>query len=51
MRSHPISCLSSDKEQRKNTRLSWVESLMGMFTLPADFKNDTLQISDSNANQ
>jgi len=46
-----VTCLSFDGEQRKKTRLSWVESLIGMFTLPADCKNGTLQKSESNANQ
>jgi len=49
---HPIIArLSSDREQRKKTRLSCVESLMGTFTLRADFKNGSPHKSEDNANQ
>ena len=34
-----VTYLSFDREQRKKTRLSWVESLIGTFTRRADFKN------------
>jgi hypothetical protein len=43
--------LSFDREQRKKTRLSCVESLMGTFTLRADFKNGPPHQSGDNANQ
>ena len=49
---HPIIArLSFDREQRKKTRLSCVESLMGTFTLRADFKNGSPHKSEDNANQ
>ena len=34
-----VACRSSDKEQRKKTRLSWVESLIDAFTPWADVRN------------
>jgi len=34
-----VTYLSFDREQRKKTRLSWVESLIGTFTVRVDFKN------------
>jgi hypothetical protein len=43
--------LSFDREQRKKTRLSCVESLIGEFTLRADFKNGSPHKSEDNANQ
>jgi hypothetical protein len=43
--------LSFDREQRKKTRLSCVESLIGTFTLRADFKNGSPHKSEDNANQ
>jgi hypothetical protein len=46
-----VTYLSFDREQRKKTRLSWVESLIGTFTLRADFKNGPPHKSEDNANQ
>jgi hypothetical protein len=46
-----VTYLSFDREQRKKTRLSWVESLIGTFTLRAHFKNGWPHKSEDNANQ
>ncbi len=46
-----IARLSSDREQRKNTRLSWVESLIDTFTLRADVQNGSAHKSEDNVNQ
>ena len=46
-----VTYLSFDREQRKKTRLSWVESLIGTFALRGDFKNGSPHKSKNNANQ
>ena len=46
-----VTYLSFDREQRKKTRLSCVESLMGTFAVRADFKNGSPPKSEDNANQ
>jgi hypothetical protein len=46
-----VTYLSFDRKQGKKTRLSWVESLIGTFTLRPDFKNGSPHKTEVNANQ